>query len=165
MSSARSNLDPLKDLNDNHDILIMASNTVHQANAPEESPTENLPIIQPKENELLNLTHAVVEWRKLQNEITELRQSMSERRKKLKALEEIILRIMKNHNIGALDLKNSGGRVLFKKKKSKTGLGEKTLGALMTQFFNSEARAQEALKFIEEHREVVTREGLAFINA
>ena len=126
--------------------------------------TDNLPIIQPKENELMNLTHAVVEWRKLQDEVTELRHAMSERRKKLKALEEIILRIMKNHNIGALDLKNSGGRVLYKKKKAKSGLGEKALTGLMTQFFNSESRAQEALKFIEEHREVVTREGLSFVN-
>ncbi|NBR60230.1 MAG: hypothetical protein EBT86_01025 [Actinobacteria bacterium] len=143
----------------------MAANTVHQSDKTSETITENQSIIQPKENELLNLTHAVVEWRKLQDEVTELRQAMSERRKKLKALEEIILRIMKNHNIGALDLKNSGGRVLFKKKKSKTGLGEKNLATLMTQFFNSEARAQEALKFIDEHREVVTREGLAYVNA
>jgi hypothetical protein len=129
------------------------------------SDAQNLPIIQPKENELMNLTHAVVEWKRLQGELSELRAAMGERRKKMKALEEIILRIMKNHNIGALDLKNSGGRVLYKKKKAKSGLGGKNLQELMVQFFNSQERATEVMKFIEEHREIVTREGLAYIDA
>lgn len=127
--------------------------------------TSALPIIQPKENELLNLTHAVIEWKKLQGELIELRAAMGERRKKMKVLEEIILRIMKNHNIGALDLKNSGGRVLYKKKKSKSSLAGKNLENLMAQFFNSQERASEVMKFIDDHREVVTRDGLAYIDA
>jgi Mg2+ and Co2+ transporter CorA len=125
----------------------------------------NLPIIQPKENELLNLTHAVVEWKKMQSELGELRAAMGERRKKMKALEDIILRIMKNHNIGALDLKNSGGRVLYKKKKAKSSIAGKNLEMLMAQFFNSQERAVEVMKYIDEHREVVTREGLAYVDA
>jgi hypothetical protein len=35
----------------------------------------------------------------------------------------------------------------------------------MVQFFNSQERATEVMKFIEEHREIVTREGLAYIDA
>lgn len=144
----------------------MANNTLATPSATTDvDAAQNLPIIQPKENELLNLTHAVVEWKRLQGELSELRAAMGERRKKMKALEEIILRIMKNHNIGALDLKNSGGRVLYKKKKAKSGLGGKNLETLMAQFFNSQERASEVMKYIDEHREVVTREGLAYIDA
>jgi hypothetical protein len=123
---------------------------------------ESLPIIQPKENELLTLTHAVVEWKKLNGEISELGEQVKERRKKQKALQEIILRIMKSHNIGALDLKSSGGRVMYKKKKGKGGLSEKKLGDIMKEFLGSEAKASEAMKFIADHRDVVTRESLAY---
>lgn len=140
-------------------------NTAHNESVSAPDSVENLPIIQPKENEILSLTHAVVEWKKLQSESNELRAAISERRKKMKVLEDIILRIMKNHNIGALDLKNSGGRVLYKKKKAKSSLAGKNLEVLMAQFFNSQERASEVMKFIEEHREVVTREGLAYIDA
>lgn len=124
--------------------------------------TESLPIIQPKENEILTLTHAVIEWKKLSGELDDLTNQMKERRKKMKALQEIILRIMKSHNIGALDLKSSGGRVMYKKKKGKGGLGEKKLSEIMKEFLGSEARASEAMKFISEHRDVVTRESLAY---
>jgi len=127
-----------------------------------ETIAESLPIIQPKENELLTLTHAVVEWKKLNSEISELGEQVKERRKKQKALQEIILRIMKSHNIGALDLKSSGGRVMYKKKKGKGGLSEKKLADIMKEFLGSETRASEAMKFIAEHRDVVTRESLAY---
>lgn len=43
----------------------------------------------------------------------------------MKALEEVIVRVMKAHNIGALDLKNSGGRVLFRKQKRQAAMGQK----------------------------------------
>ena len=100
-----------------------------------ETIAESLPIIQPKENELLTLTHAVVEWKKLNSEISELGEQVKERRKKQKALQEIILRIMKSHNIGALDLKSSGGRVMYKKKKGK---GKKKISVTIKSesFFN-----------------------------
>lgn len=61
------------------------------------------------------LTHSIIEWRRLKEECEEAKQQLREKGKKMKVLEEVILRIMKNHNIGALDLKNSGGRVLYKK--------------------------------------------------
>jgi hypothetical protein len=35
----------------------------------------------------------------------------------MKAREEMILRIMKKNNIGALDLKESGGRILYKRRR------------------------------------------------
>ena len=80
----------------------------------------------------------------------------------MKKLEEIILRIMKNHNIGALDLKSSGGRVLFKKQKRQAGLGQKNMMKLMSDHLQSEDKAKELMTYIQEHREVVVKESICY---
>jgi hypothetical protein len=116
----------------------------------------------PQENEMATLTHSIIEWRRLKEEAEEFRQQLKERSKKMKALEEVILRVMKNHNIGALDLKSSGGRVLFKKSKRQAGLGQKNLVKLMSEGLNSEEKANELMKYIQEHREVLTKESIAY---
>jgi len=122
-------------------------------------------ITTPQENEMMNLTHSIVEWRHLRDETAELRQQAREKTKKMKALEEVILRIMKNHNIGALDLKSSGGRVLFKKQKRQAGLGQKNMLKLMTDHLQSEEKAKELMNYIQEHREVLTKESIHYEKA
>lgn len=117
-------------------------------------------MVSPQEGDLSSLTHAIVEWRRLVEEVKEHREAVRERNKKIKALEDVILRVMKNHNIGALDLKNSGGRILFKRSKRQTGMGAKNLQKYLSEFFKSEQKAAEAIKFINEHRETVTKESL-----
>lgn len=121
-------------------------------------------VSKPTEGDLSSLTHAIVEWRRLQDELTGLRQQVRENGKRARALEEIILRVMKNHNIGALDLKNSGGRLLFKKQKRQTGLGAKNLQKYLAEYLKSEQEAAKALTYINEHREVVTKESLHYEN-
>ena len=116
----------------------------------------------PQENEMATLSHSIIEWRRLKEEAEEFRQQLKERAKKMKALEEVILRVMKNHNIGALDLKSSGGRVLFKKSKRQAGLGQKNLVKLMSEGLQSEEKANELFKYIQEHREVLTKESIAY---
>ena len=116
----------------------------------------------PQENEMSNLTNSIVEWRRLKDQLTEARMQMREWSKKMKALEEVILRIMKNHNIGALDLTASGGRVLFRKQKRHGALGKKNMLKYMTEFMKSEEKAKEALKFIDESRETVIKESLLY---
>ncbi len=116
----------------------------------------------PQENEMSTLTHSIIEWRRLKVDMEELRNQIKERNKKMKALEEVILRVMKNHNIGALDLKSSGGRVLYKKQKRQAGLGQKNMVKLMTEHLQSEEKANELMKYIQEHREVVTKESIAY---
>jgi hypothetical protein len=116
----------------------------------------------PQENEMATLSHSIIEWRRLKDESEEYRQQLKERSKKMKALEEVILRVMKNHNIGALDLKSSGGRVLYKKQKRQAGLGQKNLVKLMSEGLQSEEKANELMKYIQEHREVLTKESIAY---
>ena len=64
--------------------------------------------------------------------------------------------------IGALDLKSSGGRVLYKKQKRQAGLGQKNMVKLMTEGLESEEKANALMKYIQEHREVVTKESIAY---
>jgi hypothetical protein len=116
----------------------------------------------PQQNEMSTLTNSIIEWRRLKDDSTELKQQVREMNKKMKALEGVILNVMKNHNIGALDLKSSGGRVLFKKQKRQAGLGQKNMVKLIAEHLKSEDKAQELMKYIQEHREVVIKESIAY---
>jgi predicted GNAT family N-acyltransferase len=116
----------------------------------------------PQENELATLTHSIIEWRRLKEENDSRKQQLREAGTKMKALEEIIVRVMKSHNIGALDLKNSGGRVLFKRQKRAAGLGQKTMEKLIAEHLESQEKAQNLMKYIQEHREVVIKESIQY---
>jgi hypothetical protein len=109
-----------------------------------------------------NLATIVSEWRRMCDEISVQKQQMSEKTKKIKVLEGIILNIMKQKNLGALDLKASGGRILYQKKEGKSGLNVKSLQKLLTEHLKDELKAAEALKYINEHREATTKEKLAY---
>ncbi len=119
-------------------------------------------LTKPQENEMSTLTHSIIEWRNLKDQTTELKQQARELTKKMKVLEDVILRVMKNHNIGALDLKSSGGRVLFKKQKRQAALGQKNMVKFIGEHLKSEEKAQELMKYLQERREVVEKESLAY---
>ena len=125
-------------------------------------PSESDTLTTPHDNDMVTLTHSVIEWRRLKEENDTFRQQLKERSKKMKILEEVILRVMKSNNIGALDLKSSGGRVLYKKQKRQAGLGQKNMMTLMASGLQSEAKAAELMKYIQEHREVLTKESIAY---
>ncbi len=115
-----------------------------------------------EQQELANLKQIIVAWRELEGEVRQLSEEVREKKKKQKAMEEMILRIMKKHNIGALDLKGSGGRLLYRRQTTKVGLNPKTLTTLLTEHLKSETAAADALKFISEHRVAKVRESLLY---
>jgi len=112
--------------------------------------------------DLTNLGTIVQEWRRIHEEISDLKQQAREKSKRVKVLEEIVMKTMKVNNIGALDLKNSGGRILYNKKQSKEGLNPKVIQELLTAHMKSEEKAAEAIKYISENRKSKTREGLLY---
>lgn len=116
------------------------------------------------QQELQQLSSIIKEWKETNEQIKVLNEQVREKRKRLKVQEEMILRIMKKHNIGALDLKGSGGRILYRRSSSKAGLNEKLLFGLLSQHLKSEGAAAEAIKFITEHRESKTKETLTYEN-
>lgn len=115
-----------------------------------------------QENEMATLTHAIIEWRRFKEICDDAKQQLRENMKTMKGVEEIILRIMKNHNIGALDLKSSGGRVLYKKQKRQGGLGQKNMVKLISEHLQSEEKANDLMKFIQDNRPTVIKESIAY---
>jgi hypothetical protein len=112
--------------------------------------------------EMAQLKQVIVSWRELESEATVLNAQIREKKKRQKALEEIILRIMKKHNIGALDLKGSGGRLLYRRQTTKEPLNVKTLTTLLTSHLKSETAATDALKYIHENRGAKVRESILY---
>jgi hypothetical protein len=115
-----------------------------------------------EEQEMQSLRQIIVSWRELEKEASSLSEQMREKKKRQKALEEMILRIMKKFNIGALDLKGSGGRLLYRRQTTKAGLNPKILAGLLTQHMKSETAAADAIKFINENRGAKVRESLLY---
>jgi hypothetical protein len=133
----------------------MSANQSNQSN-------QNNQIILPQESDMSTLSSAIVEWRRLNDECSDFKQQIKERMTKIRALQEVIVRIMKSHNVAALDLKNTGGRVITKQRKSQSGLTAKTLHSQLATYLKSEEEATKALQFIQSNRTVSTRDALMY---
>ena len=112
--------------------------------------------------EVQQLPSIIKAWKELQAETSELKNQVREKNKRMKAMEEIILRVMKKNNIGALDLSNTGGRLLYRRSNAKGALNAKTLQTLLTDHLKSDQKAAEAVKYITENREARVRESLLY---
>ncbi len=133
------------------------ANTLENLNVYEIPEVEN-----PMATDLQSLPAVVQEWKRIHDEMEQYSQQVRERKKKIKTLETIIMHTMKKFNIGALDLKSSGGRILYKKQEKKANIPPKNLKNILTEHFQDERTAQEAVEFIETKREPVTKEKIAF---
>ena len=112
--------------------------------------------------ELQNLSTIIKTWRELNKESTTLKEQVREKTKRMKALEEMILRIMKKNNIGALDLKSTGGRLIMRRKTTKGNLGQKDMVRLLGEHMKSEQKAAEAIQYITEHRGSKVKESILY---
>lgn len=109
-----------------------------------------------------SLSTMVQEWCRVEGEIQTLRQQMREKQKRTKVLETLIMNVMKAHNMGALNLTSSNSRVLYDTKTSKVPLNPKNLMTLLAAHLKDEAKAKEAVDYINENRATKTREKLLF---
>jgi hypothetical protein len=114
------------------------------------------------QNELQQLSLVIRTWRELQKETDELNAALKEKKKRKIALEEMILRIMKKNNIGALDLQSSGGRLLYRRQTQKGSLAQKDLVRLLGEHMKSEQKAVEAIQYITEHRGSKVKESILY---
>jgi hypothetical protein len=69
---------------------------------------------------------------------------------------------MKKHSIGALDLKSSGARVLYKKRSTKTPINKKDMEKHLTEHLKSEEAAKKLLEFLGTKRETKVKEALIY---
>ncbi len=133
---------------------------------PPQKPVEDtLDAPKPQPGDMDTMKQAIIEWKKIKSEMDEAKAIIKRRSKELKMYEAVILRVMKAHNIGALDLNSSGGRILFKRKKCKASGGAKKLQQLLTEYTKSEQEANKIISFINEHAEVVIKESLGYEDA
>ncbi len=119
-------------------------------------------LIEAPSDELQQLPQMITAWKEIQAETVRLKEALREKMTRQKALEEVILRTMKRHNIGALDLKASNGRLLYRRKQSKGGLSQKNLQGFLGEFLKDDTKAQEAIAFIDEKRGKKVMEVLSF---
>lgn len=110
--------------------------------------------------DMTELVPVIQEWRRIYEELEELKQQTGERKKRVKLLDNIIMEKMKMGNIGALNLKN--GQILYKKKETKEGLTPKTVQKLLTEHFQDEKAAAEAMKYMLENRESRIKEKIQY---
>ena len=107
--------------------------------------TETVPDVPPTNdvNDLTALPNLIKTWKALADETKDLKEQMREKMKRQKAMEEMILQSMKRNNIGALDLKSSGGRLLYRRKTSKGSLGNRDITKLLADHLKSETKAAD----------------------
>lgn len=122
-----------------------------------------IPVLDPTaEQELAQLPTIIQVWKQLKEEIVNLEQQRKEKKARMKAMEEMIMRLMKKHEIGALDLKSSGGRLVYHTQQAKAGLAQGTLLKLLADHMTSEEKAKQAMQYINEHRDTKIRERLKY---
>jgi hypothetical protein len=147
-------------------MTSVANTTITQAVALAQQQQDSTTVVDTnpltEQQELQNLRQIIVTWRDIEGEVSTLSAQIREKNKRKKALEEMILRIMKKYNIGALDLKGSGGRLLYRKQTTKATLNPKVLTGLLANHLKSETAAAEAIKYINENREARPRESLLY---
>jgi hypothetical protein len=118
---------------------------------------------QPQEGgDIQLLPQMISAWKEVQADSKRLAEQLREKKVRQKALEEVIMRTMKKHNIGALDLKASNARLCHKQRHSKGALSKGKLSEILGEFLKSEDEAKKAVAFIDEKRGKTTKEVLSF---
>jgi hypothetical protein len=119
--------------------------------------------------EFQNLPLLLTQWkrvqeekRKLVDEKKRLLEQISEHDKRCAVMEQMIMGTMKKHSIGALDLKSSGARVLYKKRSMKTPINKKDMEKHLTEHLKSEEAAKKLIEFLGTKRETKVKEALIY---
>jgi hypothetical protein len=119
--------------------------------------------------EFQNLPLLLTQWKKIQEEKRKLvddkkrlLEQISEHDKRCAVMEQMIMGTMKKHSIGALDLKSSGARVLYKKRSTKTPINKKDMEKHLTEHLKSEDAAKKLIEFLGTKRETKVKEALIY---
>jgi hypothetical protein len=119
--------------------------------------------------EFQNLPNLLTQWklvqegkRKLLEQKRVISEQISEHNTRCAAMEVMIMGTMKKHSIGALDLKSSGARVLYKKKTHKAPIGKKDMEKHLTEHLKSEEAAKQLLEFLNTKRTTRVKEALVY---
>jgi hypothetical protein len=115
-------------------------------------------------DDLSILPQMITAWKAIKGETNQLQQQLREKKVRQKALEEVIMRTMKKHNVGQLDLKQSNSRLSCCTKETKGSLSQKNLETYLGEYMKSNDEAKKAITFINEKRGVNKKDVLSFEN-
>jgi DNA-directed RNA polymerase subunit F len=101
----------------------------------------------------------VKQWVKIDNEMRQLREEVTNRRKMKETISNSLLDLMKNNEIDSFDIKN--GRLESTTRKTKKPISKKMLQNILSKYYQGDnAKANEVNNFILENREEVSKEVL-----
>jgi DNA-directed RNA polymerase subunit F len=99
----------------------------------------------------------VKQWVKLDNEMRQLRDEVTSRRKLKENISNSLLHLMKNNEIDSFDIKN--GRLESTTRTTKKPISKKMLQNILSKYYKGDdAKANELNNFILENREEVSKE-------
>ena len=116
----------------------------------------------PNQDEITALSQTLRQWYSSFEAIEKAKQSIKEETARMKTLETMVVAMMRNHAIGALDMSSTGGRVIYKKDKRIAPVSKKDMFSILADHQQSEEKAREILNFIDQHKTVVWKESLSF---
>jgi hypothetical protein len=99
------------------------------------------------------LPQLIKEFIVLNDEMTALNNALREKRKRAKAVKDMLSGIMRTNNLGAIN--TSACSIIKKMKSTKATLSKKYLTQTLLDFFDGNAEmADKCFRFLEEHRTV-----------
>ncbi len=116
----------------------------------------------PTQEEITALSQTLRQWYASFEAIEKAKQNIKEETARMKTLESMVVGMMRNHAIGALDMSSTGGRVIYKKDKRIAPVTKKDMFTILAEHQQSEEKAKEILEFIDQHKTVVWKESLSF---
>ena len=119
--------------------------------------------------EFQNLPNLLTQWkriqeekRKLQDQMRILKEAVSGHNRQCAVMEQMIMGTMKKHSIGALDLKSSGARVLYKRRSTKAPISKKDMEKHLAEHLKSQDAAKTLMDFLATKRETKVKEALIY---
>jgi hypothetical protein len=134
-----------------------------------ESSVEINLVTQEDTQEFQNLPNLLTQWKRVQEEKNTLMQQkrviaeqISEINKRTLVMETMIMGTMKKHSIGALDLKSSKARAVYKKRTTKPQIKRKDLMKHISEHLKSDEAAKDLIDFLDTKREIKVKETLVY---
>lgn len=156
-----ANLAPVKTKRSKKSVATTASQLQKKERITEE-PKFNPDAKPPSQDEINLLSQTLRQWYGSFEAIEKAKQNIKEETARMKTLETMIVNMMRDHAIGALDMSSTGGRVLYKKDRRAVPVSKSQMLTILTDHQQSSDKALEIMQFIDKHKTIVWRETLSY---
>lgn len=133
------------------------------------SSSQQEPLTVEDHQEFQNLPNLLTQWKRIQEEKRKLveqmriiKEQISEHNKQCGVMEQMIMGTMKKHSLGAIDLKSSGARVVYKRRSTKAPISKKDMEKHLTEHLKSQEAAKTLMDFLAAKRETKVKEALIY---